>query len=160
MYCLVEKNTIVSGPSDLPFAFKNMIAFDKVDDPVAYGWYPFEESEAPTFNPKTQKLVETASVVKKTVKQVFTVLDLNEDELLSLVPSMVSSAQAKVALYNAGLLAKVEDAIAAENYKPIQIYWANASYFERGHPYIQGIGAAVGLSEKQINDLFTAAVLL
>ena len=71
-------------------------------------------------------------------------------------PIFVTPAQAKVALYNAGMLDAVEAAIAT-SYRPIQIYWNSASVFDRNHPYIVGVGALLGLSDDQMDALFLAA---
>ena len=75
------------------------------------------------------------------------------------VPTLVTPAQAKVALYNAGMLDAVEAAIAT-SYRPIRIYWDSASVFDRNHPYILGIGALLGLSDAQMDALFLAASIL
>lgn len=71
----------------------------------------------------------------------------------------VTPAQAKVALFNAGLLDRVDAALVG-SYRPIQIYWEAASSFERSHPYIQGIAALLGLSDAEVDTLFAQAALL
>lgn len=73
-----------------------------------------------------------------------------------IVPASVTRAQAKLALNAAGLLSGAEAAIANAGAEA-QIYWADASVFERDHPLIASIGGALGLSEAQIDDLFIAA---
>jgi len=68
----------------------------------------------------------------------------------------VTPAQAKVALFNAGLLDTAELEIST-SYMPIKIYWANASTFDLNHPYIKGVGALLGLSDETMAELFTKA---
>lgn len=85
--------------------------------------------------------------------------DMNARWKTQCLEARVTPAQAKVALYNAGLLDEVDAAIASA-YRPIQIYWESASVFELNHPYVQGIGALLGLSDAAMADLFTAAALL
>jgi hypothetical protein len=75
------------------------------------------------------------------------------------IPQSVTRAQAKLALNAAGLLSGAEAAIANAGAEA-QIYWADASVFERAHPLIASIGGALGLSEAQIDDLFIAAGVL
>jgi hypothetical protein len=74
-------------------------------------------------------------------------------------PITVTPAQAKLALFNAGLLDKVEASISTAS-KPVQIYWANALSFERRNPYILGIAGQLGLTDAQMDDLFKAASAL
>jgi hypothetical protein len=73
------------------------------------------------------------------------------------VPVLVSAAQAKIALSNAGLLDEVEAAISVHPYRAVRIWCADANQWERGHPYVQAIGAELGLAEQAIDDLFVAA---
>lgn len=72
------------------------------------------------------------------------------------VPQSVTRAQAKLALNAAGLLSSADGAIANAGTEA-QIYWADASVFERSHPLIASIGGALGLSEAQIDALFQDA---
>ena len=72
----------------------------------------------------------------------------------------VSRAQALMALHNAGLLESVETMIAAHPYKPVQIWYYNASHWERDHPYLEGIALEIPLTDTQIDALFAAAALL
>lgn len=73
-----------------------------------------------------------------------------------LVPTSVSAAQAKLALLDHDLY---DLAVAAVDSAGIEaeIYWTSAQVFERGHPMIGAIGAALELSEGQIDDLFILA---
>jgi hypothetical protein len=72
---------------------------------------------------------------------------------------VVSRFQARAALFNAGLLAGVEAAVAAAD--PFtQIAWADAQEFRRMSMTIAALSAAVGLTDEQLDDLFRAAALI
>lgn len=72
---------------------------------------------------------------------------------------IVSASQAKIALFNAGLLASVEALVAAHPYEPVRIWYHAANQWEAAHPYVVAIGYELGLSAEQIQDLFDAAAL-
>lgn len=79
------------------------------------------------------------------------------------VPSSVSRRQAKLALLSAGKLAGVDAAIAsmASPQREIaEIEWKDATEFRRDSPTLIALGAALGLSESQVDDLFIAAAAL
>ena len=69
----------------------------------------------------------------------------------------VSRFQAKAALDDAGLLDQVEDYMAGEDVpRRVKLAWQEAS-FRRGSKMVKDIGAELGLSEKEMDDLFKAA---
>jgi hypothetical protein len=72
------------------------------------------------------------------------------------IPSSVSPAQARLALHGAGLLTRVEAIVAAADV-PTQIAWNNASIIERTSPTVAALAGALGLTDAQLDDLFTAA---
>lgn len=72
-------------------------------------------------------------------------------------PSVVTSAQAKIALYSAGLLDQVKAVVAAHPYEVVRLWYDNAGTWERGNPYVQALGVEIGLTDEQIDDLFIAA---
>lgn len=79
------------------------------------------------------------------------------------VPEIVSPRQARLALYGAGLLAGAEaalDALAEPQRSAALIEWEYTPNFRRDHALIVAIGAALGLTEEQIDDLFRAAAAL
>ena len=68
-----------------------------------------------------------------------------------------SRFQAKAALDDAGLLDQVEDYVAGDNVpRRVKLAWQEAS-FRRGSRMISDIGAELGLSESEIDELFQAA---
>lgn len=73
------------------------------------------------------------------------------------VPTCVTPRQARLALNALGKLKAAGDAIATAG-PDAQIEWEYATSFDRGHPLIAAIGAALSLSEPEIDDLFRDAV--
>lgn len=75
------------------------------------------------------------------------------------VPETISRFQARAALMQADLLATVEAAVAEAD--PLtQLAWAEAVEWQRSSPTINALGAALGLTEAQIDDLFRAAAAI
>lgn len=70
--------------------------------------------------------------------------------------SEITPVQARVALERAGLLTTVE-AYMATAPKDVQIYWEYATAWHRQSPFIAAIGATLGLTSTQIDDLFAVA---
>lgn len=68
----------------------------------------------------------------------------------------VSSAQAQIALHNAGKLDEVETAISSAS-KAAQIAWAKAQFFERNSPTLAEIATTIGMSDTELDSLFEAA---
>jgi hypothetical protein len=75
------------------------------------------------------------------------------------VPSSISPAQARIALHNADLLDQVEAAVASAGIVT-QIAWAQATAIERDSPTVAALSAALGLSDGQLDDLFTAGAAI
>lgn len=77
---------------------------------------------------------------------------------------VVSMRQARLALLQAGLLSQVEAAIAAiedaGQRQAVQIEWEYAAEVNREHPWVQSLATALGLTEVQLDDLFTLAATL
>lgn len=72
------------------------------------------------------------------------------------IPQIVSRFQARAALYGAGLLPSVETAIAAAD-PLVQMAWVDAQEFRRDSPTILAMAGALGLTDTQVDELFTAA---
>jgi hypothetical protein len=75
------------------------------------------------------------------------------------VPQSVTPRQARLALLGAGLLDAVEAAIAAGS-RADQITWEFAVDVRRDYILIANMGAALGLTPVQIDDLFRTAATL
>lgn len=72
------------------------------------------------------------------------------------IPYSVTPAQAKAAIYDAGLLPAAEAAVAAAP-KRAQIFWADATEFTRDSPTLNALATTLGLSSAQVDALFVAA---
>lgn len=77
------------------------------------------------------------------------------------VPETVSSAQARVALYAAGLLPTIEAIVADEATPvPVKIFWEYEVSFWRESPAINSLAQVAGLTQDQLDDLFRAAAAI
>lgn len=85
------------------------------------------------------------------VQQVFDVI-----EIPPTVVDSVTAAQAKVSLYNAGLLPTVTQAM-EQAYPPAKIFFDHAPEWHRDHPYVQGFAMELGFDDAQLDALFEAA---
>lgn len=76
------------------------------------------------------------------------------------IPDSVEMLQARIALIQSGKFSLVQPAIDAlpDDEKLIaNTYWNYANNVKRNDPFTLGIGAAIGLSSSEIDDLFIAA---
>lgn len=79
------------------------------------------------------------------------------------VPAAVTMRQARLALLGAGLLGTVTTAInaMAEPAKTAAtIEWEYSNELQRDHALVTALGAALGLTSSQVDDLFRAAAAL
>ena len=79
------------------------------------------------------------------------------------VPQTVTMRQARLALLGAGLLPLVDDAINALPDPPrtaARIEWDYSNEVHRDKPFVQMLGAALGLTGEQLDNLFTQAAQL
>lgn len=77
--------------------------------------------------------------------------------------TIVTMRQARLALLQAGKLADVAPAIAAlpsPQKEAAQIEWEYSQTVERHRPFVVSIGSALGLTNAQLDDLFTLAATL
>lgn len=77
--------------------------------------------------------------------------------------TVVSKAQAKLALLEAGLLDTVETALGSMEGvagQRARIEWNDRTEFHRDHEFIGLLAASIGLSDEQIDALFTRAAQL
>ena len=77
------------------------------------------------------------------------------------IQNVVTMRQARHALLNAGLLDAVDTAIAAipdeTERRQAQIDWEYATEVRKDWPWVQTLSTALGLSEEQLDQLFTEA---
>lgn len=79
------------------------------------------------------------------------------------VPTRVDMRQARLALLASGHLASVDAAMASlpePQRSAAQIEWEFAAYVDREKPLCQQMSAALGLTESDLDDLFTLAASL
>jgi hypothetical protein len=67
--------------------------------------------------------------------------------------------QARLALLQSGLLASVNAAVAAAD-EETKITWEFSSEVNRNHPFVATLATALGLTDAQLDDLFTLAATL
>lgn len=78
-------------------------------------------------------------------------------------PTVVTMRQARLALLSQGLLSNVDAAIAAlpePDKSAAQIEWEYSQTVERNRPFVQTLGAALGLDDSQLDALFVLAETL
>jgi hypothetical protein len=73
------------------------------------------------------------------------------------VPTRVSALQLTLALDELGLLDGVESAVAASP-RSVQLYWAKTDPFERSHPMIDQLAAAIGKTSADADNVFRLAI--
>lgn len=74
------------------------------------------------------------------------------------IPQSVSRFQARAALHLAGMLEAVETMIALPETPVLaKLAWADAQEFKRNSPTVLSLSASLGLTEAQLDALFTTA---
>lgn len=74
------------------------------------------------------------------------------------VPQVVTRFQARAALHLAGLLQQVETMMAASETDMLaRLAWQDAQEFRRQSPTVLAMAQALGLSDAQLDELFTTA---
>ena len=79
------------------------------------------------------------------------------------VPTEVTMRQARLALLENGLLANVQPAINSlpePDKTKAQIEWDYSNALQRSNPFVDVLGAALGLSSQDLDDLFIQASAL
>lgn len=86
-------------------------------------------------------------------------IDTPEPAPVITVPQSVTPRQARLALSQQGKLAAVNTAVAAAD-DATKITWEFALSIDRTSPLVATLGAAIGLTDSQIDDLFILAATL
>lgn len=80
------------------------------------------------------------------------------------IPTEVRMRQARLALFDAGLLDTVDESIAlmpdAEQRRKAQIEWEFAATVQRDSDLVRGLAVALNLSDEMLDQLFTKAATL
>lgn len=129
-----------------------------------------ETSEQPNFDAIYQTLVESApEKINGAWVQQWTVRESTREEVLSRIPNIVSMRQGRLAMlltpYESGTLLDVIevmlDSIPDETQKrAAKIDWEYAQEIQRDFPLVQQLTAQLGMTEREIDDLFTLAATL
>lgn len=158
-------------------------AFPNTSFPVPFvppdGYAYVFQAPQPAHNPVTQAVRETVPVLtdKGHWEQQWEITELfatqaergaaiaadTEAKRLAAVPQTVTMRQARLALHAAGLLAGVTAAINGmeEPAKTAaQIEWEYSGIVERNAGLVPAMATALGMTERQIDDLFVAAAVL
>lgn len=108
--------------------------------------------------------ITLGGMVRESDALVFSQSRKNEhDAALVVVPREVTMRQARQALILAGLDEAVEaaiDAIPGTAGKLARAEWNNSQVVQRSRPLVSQLGDAIGLTPKQIDDLFITAATL
>ncbi len=128
-------------------------------------WWP-EEDQSPPLGEFERYTTETLKVDKKR-KVVVVIKEIepwSDEEITrfkkSLVPEKVTMRQARLALYEAGLLSKVQQAIDELPEPPrmaAQIEWDYSGEMYRNREFVNILGQKLGLTEEDIDELFVKA---
>lgn len=94
-------------------------------------------------------------------------MDMTEEEIASflvpvppVVPQVVAMSSFQLALLEIGELDNVQpviDSLPMPDKRKAQILWDKANTVERNNPFIVSMGAAMGKTEQEIDDLFVLA---
>lgn len=85
------------------------------------------------------------------------------DPVIPAIPLSVTMRQARLALLQTGKLAQVNTAVAAmpgAAGDAARIEWEFSSTVERHRPLVESLGVALGMTDAQLDDLFTLAATL
>ena len=84
LYCYDDPGGFVQAPRQLPASFADVSNFYALDDArlQSYGWYPFESSVTPSYDPFSQKLLGPTYVITNGIAgDVWEVSALTNEEL-------------------------------------------------------------------------------
>lgn len=136
------------------------------DTTLATYWvFPVVDTPAPAYDPMTENLTLEDPVYEDAVwVQSWAVTTATPAEQAERLASWRSSLtcsplQGKIELNNQNLLDEAEAVVAAAD-KNTQLAWGNAIIWKRTSPMIETLGAGLGLSPTQLDDLFVAAQLI
>ena len=168
MYVYVENNRPRKiSKADFSRLYPNVSFPSKpqADTLAEYKIFPLVEQEKPKADVVEKGPIEN---IRGVWTQTYTGRDYTQAELEQRTEAkrrttQVSMRQARLALLQAGQLASVEAAIAAlpePQRSAIQIEWEYAHVVDRASPWMTAMGAALGLTETDLDGLFELALTL
>ncbi len=146
-------------PVSLPQSWRNISGLDLAspEELAAFGWLPVVETK-PKYKPNTEQLINPEIRVgdivpanATSIKAVWT-----KATYTSPVPGQVTLLQARRALRAAGLIDAVNTVFASAN-SYVQDSWEYTDVLVRDSVLVVTFGETIGLTTKQIDDLFRAA---
>jgi hypothetical protein len=129
------------------------------DESAYFCIHPLTRTTRPIYDPSTDALREVNPVlVGGAWTQQWEICPLSAEEIEAMrkatVPTSVSPRQIRQALTRVGLRVSVETAVAAGD-KDLKDWWEFATEFQRNNQHVVDMGAALGVSELQLDELFT-----
>lgn len=128
--------------------------------------YPFAEIGKPYHDPITQTLREgDPNLIDGVWTQQWVVEDIMDTSIIeanqeaariAAIPVSVSPRQIRQALTRASLRTAVESAVAAGD-QDLKDWWEFATEFQRTNQHVVDMAAALGVTERQLDDLWTLA---
>jgi len=157
IYAQISNNQIERINITLPTVLNGTTIPDGATGLEAFGLVPITGSE-PSYDPALQRLSGPSyTLAGDTVIRAWTVEELSREEIRARdIPQSVTMRQARLALLAAGLLDTVQAALAVAS-QADQIEWEFAAEVKRDYPLILNLAAGLGLTELQLDELFTAA---
>lgn len=116
----------------------------------------FEIQSAPEYDAATQRVEQVLDPVAK--KDGWRVIDLTPEEIAARdIPAGVTRRQLFLVVYREKGISRAQiKALLAGNEEAL-IELEEAQQFERRHPLVESLGAALGLSAGEVDELFKAA---
>lgn len=126
-------------------------------------WLP-EDNQSPALNEYERYGDETLTIADGKVISTRAVVPWSAEEIaanieakrIQAIPASVSPRQIRQALTAASLRTSVESAVAAAD-QDTKDWYEFATAFERQHPMVIALATALGITERQLDDLFTLA---
>lgn len=90
--------------------------------------------------------------------------EIQEMEIEKAVPASITARQLRLVLLEKGVdinkIDKIINALPEEQKTVAQISWEYAHIFERNNPMLLQVAEAIGITEKELNDIFIQGNLL
>lgn len=134
------------------------------DEAALFRVVPLSITEAPAFDPMTQTIIRDGCEQVDGAWQYKWRIDALTPEQIEAkrkeaVPQSVSPRQIREALIDSNLIDAVEAALAAGDRK-LKNWYEFSTEFQRSNPHVIGMGLALGVTEVQLDDLWTLASTL
>lgn len=89
LYCKVE-NGVISNPQPLPINYANISNFYISDEQIinAYGFYRYQATEVPPYNPFSDKIIESLTFENDVVSSNYSIVPLSQEEIMQKLQDM------------------------------------------------------------------------